>query len=108
MLLKQQKHPSKPPHFFHQLILIPLLLFLSKIIQSFIPIPIPPSLITLLLLFLLLSTPPLNLPQLEKLPTTLTNNIPLLFLPPPISLLNSLPLITQAPFLIIPLIILST
>ncbi|HIH0081456.1 TPA: antiholin-like murein hydrolase modulator LrgA [Staphylococcus aureus] len=108
MVVKQQKDASKPAHFFHQVIVIALVLFVSKIIESFMPIPMPASVIGLVLLFVLLCTGAVNLGEVEKVGTTLTNNIGLLFVPAGISVVNSLGVISQAPFLIIGLIIVST
>ncbi|SCT34664.1 holin-like protein [Staphylococcus aureus] len=106
--MKQQKDASKPAHFFHQVIVIALVLFVSKIIESFMPIPMPASVIGLVLLFVLLCTGTVKLGEVEKVGTTLTNNIGLLFVPAGISVVNSLGVISQAPFLIIGLIIVST
>ena len=106
--MKQQKDASKPAHFFHQVIVIALVLFVSKIIESFMPIPMPASVIGLVLLFVLLCTVAVKLGEVEKVGTTLTNNIGLLFVPAGISVVNSLGVIRQAPFLIIGLIIVST
>ncbi|HDB3885022.1 TPA: antiholin-like murein hydrolase modulator LrgA [Staphylococcus aureus] len=108
MVVKQQKDASKPAHFFHQVIVIALVLFVSKIIESFMPIPMPASVIGLVLLFVLLCTGAVKLGEVEKVETTLTNNIGLLFVPAGISVVNSLGVISQAPFLIIGLIIVST
>ncbi|HCU7915247.1 TPA: antiholin-like murein hydrolase modulator LrgA [Staphylococcus aureus] len=108
MVVKQQKDASKPAHFFHQVIVIALVLFVSKIIESFMPIPMPASVIGLVLLFVLLCTGAVKLGEVGKVGTTLTNNIGLLFVPAGISVVNSLGVISQAPFLIIGLIIVST
>ncbi|HCU7472601.1 TPA: antiholin-like murein hydrolase modulator LrgA [Staphylococcus aureus] len=108
MVVKQQKDASKPAHFFHQVIVIALVLFVSKIIESFMPIPMPASVIGLVLLFVLFCTGAVKLGEVEKVGTTLTNNIGLLFVPAGISVVNSLGVISQAPFLIIGLIIVST
>ena len=99
--MKQQKDASKPAHFFHQVIVIALVLFVSKIIESFMPITMPASVIGLVLLFVLLCTGAVKLGEVEKVGTTLTNNIGLLFVPAGISVVNSLGVISQAPFLII-------
>ena len=106
--MKQQKDASKPAHFFHQVIVIALVLFVSKIIESFMPIPMPASVIGLVLLVVLVCPGAVKLGEVEKVGTTLTNNIGLLFVPAGISVVNSLGVISQAPFLIIGLIIVST
>lgn len=61
----------------------------------------PASVIGLVLLFVLLCTGAVKLGEVEKVGTTLTNNIGLLFVPAGISVVNSLGVISQAPFLII-------
>ena len=95
--MKQQKtHQNQ--HTFHQVIVIALVLFVSKIIESFMPIPMPASVIGLVLLFVLLCTGAVKLGEVEKVGTTLTNNIGLLFVPAGISVVNSLGVISQAPF----------
>ncbi|MGT2333642.1 antiholin-like murein hydrolase modulator LrgA [Staphylococcus aureus] len=108
MVVKQQKDASKPAHFFHQVIVIALVLFRNpKIIESIMPIPMPASVIGLVLLFVLLCTGAVKLGEVEKVGTTPTNNIGLLFVPAGISVVNSLGVISQAPFLIIGLITVS-
>ena len=54
------------------------------------PIPMPASVIGLVLLFVLLCTGAVKLGEVEKVGTTLTNNIGLLFVPAGISVVNSL------------------
>ena len=68
--MKQQKDASKPAHFFHQVIVIALVLFVSKIIESFMPIPMPASVIGLVLLFVLLCTGAVKLGEVEKVGTS--------------------------------------
>ncbi|MDO6152348.1 murein hydrolase transporter LrgA, partial [Staphylococcus aureus] len=41
MVVKQQKDASKPAHLFLQVIVIGLVLSVSKMIESFMPIPMP-------------------------------------------------------------------
>ena len=98
--MKQQKDASKPAHFFHQVIVIALVLFVSKIIESFMPIPMPASVIGLVLLFVLLCTGAVKLGEVEKVGTTLTNNIGLLFVPAGISVVNSLIIVSTILLLI--------
>ncbi|WP_268952927.1 CidA/LrgA family protein, partial [Priestia megaterium] len=81
---------------------------MSHFVPDHLPFPIPASLIPLLLLFLPLSFNIIKLHQLQSLPTPLTSFIPFLFLPPPISLINSLPLIQHYAIQISLLIILPT
>ncbi|MBC9874073.1 antiholin-like murein hydrolase modulator LrgA [Macrococcoides bohemicum] len=99
---------NKTYNFFHQAIVISVILLISKIIESFIPIPMPASVIGLVLLFICLSTGIVKLGQVERVGTALTDNIGLLFVPAGISVVKSLGLISEHPFLIIGLIFIST
>ncbi|BGE81606.1 antiholin-like murein hydrolase modulator LrgA [Staphylococcus petrasii] len=99
---------SKTYNFFQQALTISVVLFISKIIESFIPFPMPASVIGLVLLFILLCTGIVKLGQVEKVGTALTDNISFLFVPAGISVINSLPLLSQHPILILLLIIIST
>ncbi|EKU48128.1 antiholin-like murein hydrolase modulator LrgA [Staphylococcus massiliensis] len=94
--------------FLHQALVIALVLFVSKIIESFMPIPMPASVIGLVLLFILLCTGIVKLGEVESVGTALTNNIGFLFVPAGISVVNSLGVLSRSPFLIILLIIIST
>lgn len=64
--MKQQKTHQNQHTFFHQVIVIALVLFVSKIIESFMPIPMPASVIGLVLLFVLLCTGAVKLGEVEK------------------------------------------
>ena len=93
---------------FQQALTFAVILLISKIIESFIPIPMPASVIGLVLLFIALCTGIVKLGQVETVGTALTNNIGFLFVPAGISVINSLPILKQSPILIILLIIIST
>lgn len=83
-------------------------MLISNIIESFMPIPMPASVIGLVLLFIALCTGIIKLGQVEKVGTTLTNNIGFLFVPAGVSVINSLGILSTSPILIILLIIIST
>ncbi|AVL77456.1 MULTISPECIES: antiholin-like murein hydrolase modulator LrgA [Staphylococcus] len=104
---KQPSH-SKTYNFFHQVLVLAIIMLLSNIIESFMPIPMPASVIGLVLLFIALCTGIVKLGEVEKVGTTLTNNIGFLFVPAGISVINSLGVLSQSPILIILLIIIST
>ena len=76
---------------FQQALTIAVILLISKIIESFMPIPMPASVIGLVLLFIALCTGIVKLGQVETVGTALTNNIGFLFVPAGISVINSLP-----------------
>lgn len=99
---------KKTYNFFHQVIVLSVILLISKIIESFMPIPMPASVIGLVLLFICLCTGIVKLGQVETVGTALTDNIGLLFVPAGISVVKSLGLISEHPFLIIGLIFIST
>ena len=105
---KGNKKKKKTYNFFQQALTIAIVLFISKIIESFIPFPMPASVIGLVLLFILLCTGVVKLGQVEGVGTALTNNISFLFVPAGISVINSLPILSQHPILILLLIIIST
>ncbi|GEP79451.1 antiholin-like murein hydrolase modulator LrgA [Staphylococcus carnosus] len=99
---------SKTYSFLHQVLVIGIILLISKIIESFIPIPMPASVIGLVLMFIALSTGIIKLGEVEGVGSALTNNISFLFVPAGISVINSLGILSKSPFLIILLIIIST
>ena len=106
---EDNKNPQeKTYNVLQQALTLAVILLISKIIESFIPIPMPASVIGLVLLFIALCTGIVKLGQVESVGTALTNNISFLFVPAGISVINSLPILSQSPVLIILLIIIST
>lgn len=106
---EDNKNPQeKTYNVFQQALTLAVILLISKIIESFIPIPMPTSVIGLVLLFIALCTGIVKLGQVESVGTALTNNISFLFVPAGISVINSLPILSKSPVLIILLIIIST
>lgn len=104
---EDNKNPQeKTYNVFQQALTLAVILLISKIIESFIPIPMPASVIGLVLLFIALCTGIVKLGQVESVGTALTNNISFLFVPAGISVINSLPILSKSPVLIILLIIL--
>ncbi len=84
---------EKTYNFFHQVSVISVVLLISKMIESFMPIPMPASVIGLILLFICLCTGIIKLGQVETVGTALTDNIGLLFVPAGISVVKSLGLL---------------
>lgn len=68
-------------------------LFVSDVISSFLPLPIPASVIGIILLFLALHTGIIKLAWVEDLGETFIANISFLFVPSSISLITSLDII---------------
>lgn len=106
--VKKTSKTAKAYSFLHQVLVISIILLISKIIESFIPIPMPASVIGLVLMFIALSTGIIKLGEVEGMGTALTNNIGFLFVPAGISVINSLGILSKSPILIILLIIIST
>lgn len=103
-----ERKVAKTYSFLHQVLVISIILLISRIIQSLVPIPMPASVIGLVLLFILLCTGIVKLGQVESVGTALTNNIGFLFVPAGVSVINSLGVLSTSPFLILGLIIVST
>lgn len=76
--------------FLQQAFIFAIIMLISKGIAFILPIPMPASVIGLILLFLSLSTNIVKLEQVESLGTSLTGIISFLFVPSGISLYNSL------------------
>lgn len=76
--------------FLQQAFIFAIIMLISKGIAFILPIPMPASVIGLILLFLALSTNIVKLEQVESLGTSLTGIISFLFVPSGISLYNSL------------------
>lgn len=99
---------SKTYTFLHQVTVLGIILLISKVIEGISPVPMPGSVVGLVLLFIALCTGIVKLGQVETVGTALTNNIGLFFVPAGISVINSLGVISSKPILIILLIIIST
>ena len=99
---EDNKNPQeKTYNVFQQALTLAVILLISEIIESFIPIPMPASVIGLVLLFIALCTGIVKLGQVESVGTALTNNISFLFVPAGISVINSLPILSQSPILLL-------
>ena len=81
---------NKVYSFLHQAFIFAIIMLISKGIAFILPIPMPASVIGLILLFVALSTNIVKLEQVEGLGTSLTGIISFLFVPSGISLYNSL------------------
>lgn len=105
---KKANKETKTYSFLHQVLVISIILLISKIIEGLVPIPMPASVIGLVLMFLALSMGIIKLGEVESVGTALTNNISFLFVPAGISVINSLGILSTSPILILSLIIIST
>lgn len=73
--------------YLRQFLLVLLLTLAAEILHELIPLPIPASIYGLLLLFALLMTGWLKLPHIQEVGRFLLEIMPVLFVPPAVSLL---------------------
>ncbi|MDR7909618.1 antiholin-like murein hydrolase modulator LrgA [Bacillus velezensis] len=76
--------------FLTQAFIFAVIMLISNGIAAIVPIPIPASVVGLVLLFVLLCLKVIKLEQVETLGTSLTSLIGFLFVPSGISVMNSL------------------
>lgn len=81
--------------FLTQAFIFAVIMLVSNMIAAIVPIPIPASVVGLVLLFLLLCLKVIKLEQVETLGTSLTSLIGFLFVPSGISVMNSLGVMQQ-------------
>ncbi|MEC1750356.1 antiholin-like murein hydrolase modulator LrgA [Bacillus mojavensis] len=94
--------------FLTQAFIFAVIMMVSNMIAAFVPIPIPASVVGLVLLFLLLCLKVIKLEQVETLGTSLTSLIGFLFVPSGISVMNSLGVMQQYGLQIVLVILLAT
>lgn len=94
--------------FLTQAFIFAVIMLVSNGIAGMLPIPIPASVIGLVLLFTLLCTKVIKLEQVESLGTALTSLIGFLFVPSGISVMNSLGVMQEYGLLIVFVIFLAT
>lgn len=81
---------KRPASFLHQAFILSLILLISNGISAILPIPMPASVIGLVLLFIALCTKIVKLEEVEGISNHLSTIITFLFVPSGISLINSL------------------
>ncbi|HEK9100877.1 antiholin-like murein hydrolase modulator LrgA [Bacillus pfraonensis] len=94
--------------FLSQAFVFSVIMFVSHIIATHLPIPMPSSVIGLVILFSLLCLKVIKLEQVESLGTALTGIIGFLFVPSGISVINSLGVMGQYFVQIITVIVVAT
>ncbi|ASB61981.1 antiholin LrgA [Bacillus sp. A053] len=94
--------------FLTQAFIFAVIMLVSSMIAAIVPIPIPASVVGLVLLFLLLCLKVIKLEQVETLGTSLTSLIGFLFVPSGISVMNSLGVMQQYGLQIVLVILLAT
>jgi len=86
---------KKEYSFSYQAMIFAIIILLSKLIANFLPIPVPSSVVGMILLFTALCTGIVKLEQVEGLSNSLSKIITFLFVPSGISLVNSLGLMAS-------------
>lgn len=99
---------SKTYSVIYQSVVIGVILLISKLIEAYLPFTMPSSVIGLVLLFLALNFKVVKLAQVEKVGSSLVDNIGLFFVPAGISVINSFELLKANFLLDILLIFIST
>ncbi|EMA6343387.1 antiholin-like murein hydrolase modulator LrgA [Bacillus cytotoxicus] len=94
--------------FLSQAFIFSAIMLVSHMIASHLPIPMPSSVIGLVILFSLLCLKVIKLEQVESLGTALTGIIGFLFVPSGISVINSLGVMGQYFVQIITVIVVAT
>ncbi|MCY9033375.1 antiholin-like murein hydrolase modulator LrgA [Bacillus inaquosorum] len=94
--------------FLTQAFIFAVIMLVSNMIATIVPIPIPASVVGLVLLFLLLCLKVIKLEQVETLGSSLTSLIGFLFVPSGISVMNSLGVMQQYGLQIVLVILLAT
>lgn len=91
-----EKVEKQSATFLYQAFIFSLILLISHGISTILPIPMPPSVIDLILLFIALCTKIIKLEQVEGISNHLSTIITFLFVPSGISLINSLDLMKKS------------
>ncbi|EDX66766.1 antiholin-like murein hydrolase modulator LrgA [Bacillus cereus] len=94
--------------FLSQAFIFSAIMLISNIIATHLPIPMPSSVIGLVILFSLLCLKVIKLEQVESLGTALTGIIGFLFVPSGISVINSLGVMGQYFVQILTVIVVAT
>ena len=75
--------------YMKQIGLIATISFISELLHFFLPLPIPASVYGMVILFVLLCTGVIKLPQIEALADWLLSVMPIFFIAPSVGLINS-------------------
>ena len=81
--------------FIMQALIFSTIMLLSNVIVKVLPVPMPASVIGMVILFLLLCTKVVKLEMVEGLGGSLTSKIEFFFVPSGISVINSLPVMEK-------------
>ncbi|MEK5498230.1 antiholin-like murein hydrolase modulator LrgA [Bacillus sp. FSL M8-0077] len=94
--------------FLSQAFIFATVMFVSNLISMYLPIPMPASVIGLVLLFILLTTKIVKLEHVEQLGSSLTGLISFLFVPSGISVIQSLGVMQEVGVQVVGVIIIAT
>ncbi|MER3112434.1 antiholin-like murein hydrolase modulator LrgA [Bacillus altitudinis] len=94
--------------FLSQAFIFATVMFVSNLISMYLPIPMPASVIGLVLLFILLTTKIVKLEQVDQLGSSLTGLISFLFVPSGISVIQSLGVMQEVGVQVVGVIIIAT
>ena len=78
-----------------QFIIIMIYVYLGEFVSTYIPFPIPGSVLGLILLYLSLELKIVKLKQVDKTATFLKNNMTIMFIPLTVSIMNSYDILQQ-------------
>lgn len=93
---------------YTQLLLLLIISLVSQAIYTFFKLPIPASVIGMLILFTLLQTKILHINKIETIADFLTNNLAILFIPSGVGIISKLHLIKEIWFSFFVIAIFST
>lgn len=79
--------------YLHQLAIIVTINFIGEVLNHFIPIPVPASVYGLIILFICLCTGIVKLHQVDDVARFLLAIMPIMFLAPNVSIINSFALV---------------
>ena len=94
--------------FCQQAVIFSIIILISKFVANLLPIPVPSSVVGMILLFIALCTGVVKLEQVEGLSNSLSKVITFLFVPSGISLVNSLDLMASYGLQIVFVILVAT
>ena len=102
------KHEKSEYSFCQQAVIFAIIILISKFVANLLPIPVPSSVVGMILLFIALCTGVVKLEQVEGLSNSLSKVITFLFVPSGISLVNSLDLMASYGLQIVFVILVAT
>lgn len=81
--------------YIHQLFIIIAVSLVGELLNYLIPLPIPASIYGLVLMFILLETKIIKVPQVKETSSFILSVMPIFFVPPCVGFINAFPLMKQ-------------